>query len=180
MKPVGCCGGERTPQSSLRLASSAQGTPFWCPKEEPSNTSLQTPYEIKLPTCTRKHLNINITDTGKGNNRRWQAPGGQRVQRANSAGRFRCGCPRKLLSSGKSAGRCGHRPLHVPRDSAIKPNIPGAAIGNRRWQAPDGQQVQRANPAERFRCGCPRKLLSSGKSAGRCGHRPYTFQEISP
>ena len=172
MKPVGCCGGERTPQSSLRLASSAQGTPFWCPKEEPSNTSLQTPYEIKLPTCTRKHLNINITDTGKGNNRRWQAPGGQRVQRANSAGRFRCGCPRKLLSSGKSAGRCRHRPLHVPRDSAIKPNISGTAIDNRRWQAPGGQRVQRANSAGRFRCGCPRKLLSSGKSAGRCGHRP--------
>jgi len=56
--------------------------------------NLQTPYEIKSPTCTRKHLNINITDTGKGNNRRWQAPGGQRVQRANSAGRFRHGCPR--------------------------------------------------------------------------------------
>ena len=35
--------------------------------------SLQTPYKIKLPACTRKHLNINITDTGKGNNRRWQA-----------------------------------------------------------------------------------------------------------
>ncbi|ERJ86797.1 hypothetical protein RUMCAL_03443 [Ruminococcus callidus ATCC 27760] len=40
--------------------------------------NLQTPYEIKSPTYTRKHLNINITDTGKGNNRRWQAPGGQR------------------------------------------------------------------------------------------------------
>ena len=58
--------------------------------------NLQTPYEIKSPTCTRKHLNINITNTGKGNNRRWQAPGGQRGQRANSAGRFRCGCPRRF------------------------------------------------------------------------------------
>ncbi|MFR1718915.1 MAG: hypothetical protein ACLSVY_09535, partial [Ruminococcus callidus] len=29
-------------------------------------------------TYTRKHLNTNITDTGKGNNRRWQAQGGQR------------------------------------------------------------------------------------------------------
>ena len=76
--------------------------------------SLQTPYEIKLPTCTRKHLNINITDTGKGNYRRWQAPGGQRGKRANSAGRFRHGCTRKLLLSGKSAGRCGHRLLHIP------------------------------------------------------------------
>ena len=35
-------------------------------------------YEIKLTTCTGKHLNINIPDTGKGNNRRWQATGGQR------------------------------------------------------------------------------------------------------
>ena len=188
MKSVGCCGGwyGRTPQSSLRLASSAQGTPFGCPKGEPihklanavSNkvdrlhqkapeyqhyqyrqgqqpalasprrtaryerippdgfdmaaleitldvkippalcatslfkggfftqafshsfqgrliaVDLQTPYEIKLTACTRKHLNINITDTGKGNNRRWQAPGGQREQRANSAGRFRHGCTR--------------------------------------------------------------------------------------
>ena len=85
-------------------------------------TSLQTPYKIKLTACTRKHLNINVTNTGKGNNRRWQAPGGQRGQRANSAGRFRCGCPRKLLSSGKSAGRCGHRPLHVPRDFSVKSN----------------------------------------------------------
>ena len=73
--------------------------------------NLQTPYEIKSPTYTKKNLNINITDTGKGNTRRWQAPGGQRGQRANSAGRFRCGCPRKLLPSGKSAGRCGHRSL---------------------------------------------------------------------
>ena len=71
---------------------------------------LQTPYLIKSPACTRKHLNINITDTGKGNHRRWQAPGGQRGQRANSAGRFRHVCTRKLLSSGKSAGRCGRFP----------------------------------------------------------------------
>ena len=30
---------------------------------------MQTPYFIKLPACTRKHLNINITNTGKGNER---------------------------------------------------------------------------------------------------------------
>ena len=66
-------------------------------------------------------MNANITDTGKGNNRRWQAQGGQRGQRANSAGRFRCGCPRKLLSSGKSAGRCGH-PLHIPRKAILHTN----------------------------------------------------------
>ena len=54
--------------------------------------------KIKLTTCTGKHLNANITDTGKGNNRRWQVPGGQRVQRANSAGRFRFGCTRSCIS----------------------------------------------------------------------------------
>ena len=102
---------------------------------------LPTPCEIKSPTCIRKRLNINITDTGKGNNRCWQAPGGQRGQRANSAGRFRHGCTRKLLSSGKSAGRCGHRPLHIPRDSSIKSNISRKGKGNhRRWQAPGGQR----------------------------------------
>ena len=72
-------------------------------------TSLQTPYKIKLTACTRKHLNINVTNTGKGNNRRWQAQADSE-ERANSAGRFRYGCPRKLLSSGKSAGRCGRSP----------------------------------------------------------------------
>ena len=60
--------------------------------------NLQTPYEIKSPTYTKKNLNINITDTGKGNNRRWQATDGQREQRANSAGRFRHGSPRKYTS----------------------------------------------------------------------------------
>ena len=60
--------------------------------------NLQTPYEIKSPACTKKHLNTNITDTGKGNNRRWQATGGQREQRANSAGRFRHGSPKKYTS----------------------------------------------------------------------------------
>ncbi|WP_412417417.1 hypothetical protein, partial [Ruminococcus callidus] len=29
--------------------------------------NLQTPYKITLTTCTRKRLNTNITDTGKGN-----------------------------------------------------------------------------------------------------------------
>ena len=40
--------------SQPAAASSAQGTPFGCPKGEPSNTNLQTPYEIKSPTCTKK------------------------------------------------------------------------------------------------------------------------------
>ena len=39
---------------------------------------MQTPYQIALTACTRKHLNINTANTSKGNNRRWQAPGGQR------------------------------------------------------------------------------------------------------
>ncbi len=34
--------------------------------------------KIKVTPCTRKRLNINTTNTGKGTNRRWQAPGGQR------------------------------------------------------------------------------------------------------
>ena len=51
-----------------------------------------------MTTCTRKHPNINVTNTGKGNNRRWQATGGQRGQRANSAGRFRHDCTRKYTS----------------------------------------------------------------------------------
>ena len=105
-------------------------------------------------------MNINIPDTGKDNNRRWQATGGQRVQRANSAGRFRHGSPRKSLPSGKSAGRCGHRPLHIPRSSSMKSNISGEIIGNRRWQATGGQRVQRANFAGRFRHGSPRSCTS--------------------
>ncbi|MEE0507331.1 MAG: hypothetical protein UDL61_12245 [Ruminococcus callidus] len=39
-------------------------------------------------------------------------------ERANSAGRFRHGRTRKLLSSDKSTGRCGHRPLHIPRGTS--------------------------------------------------------------
>ena len=66
--------------------------------------------KIKVTRLHQKTPEYHITDTGKGNNRRWQAPGGQRVQRANSAGRFRYGCTRKLLSSGKFAGRCGRSP----------------------------------------------------------------------
>ena len=46
------------------------------------STSLQNAVKIRFTVCTGKHLNINITDTGKGNYRRWQATGGQRVQRA--------------------------------------------------------------------------------------------------
>ena len=78
-------------------------------------TSLQTPYEIKLPACTRKHLNINVTNTGKGNNRRWQAPGGQRVQRANSAGRFRHGCTRSCTSWGD----VGDSPTYFKEGSSV-------------------------------------------------------------
>ena len=98
--------------------------------------NLQTPYKIKSPICTKKHLNINITDTGKDNNRRWQAPGGQRGKRANSAGRFRHGCTRSYASrvnpstaQGAAfadtipAGRCGHRPLHVEKSSTCPQHL---------------------------------------------------------
>ena len=131
--------------------------------------NLQTPCEIKSPTCIRKRLNINITDTGKGNHRRWQAPGGQREQRANSAGQFRHGSPRKLLPSGKSAGRCGH-PLHIPRNLTYQKDFKGSY-----WQpalaSPRRTARATSDSAGRFRHGCTRKLLLSGKSAGRCGHR---------
>ena len=83
--------------------------------------NLQTPYEIKSPACTRKHLNINITDTGKGNNRRWQAPGGQRGQRANSAGRFRHDCTRSYTPLPLSRAIM-QKPIRFPRgDVGIAP-----------------------------------------------------------
>ncbi len=123
---------------------------------------------LHIPRGSSMKSNISGEIIGS---RRWQATGGQRVQRANSAGRFQHDCPRKSLSSGKPAGRCGHRPLHIPRGSSMKFNISGEIIGSRRWQATGGQRVQRANSAGRFQHDCPRKLLSSGKSAGRCGHR---------
>ena len=66
--------------------------------------------KIKVTRLHQKAPEYHITNTGKGNNRRWQAPGGQRGQRANSAGRFWHDCTRKLLSSGKFAGRCGRSP----------------------------------------------------------------------
>ena len=91
MKPVGCCNDKVSLHRLTAVPLPFQGRLIYC---------LQTPYFIKSPACTRKHLNINITDTGKGNNRRWQAPGGQRGQRANSAGRFRHGCTRSCTSRG--------------------------------------------------------------------------------
>ena len=41
---------------------------------------------------------------------------------------------------------------------------------------PQADSEERANSAGRFRHGCTRKLLSSGKFAGRCGRSPYLFQ----
>ena len=96
MKPVGCCGGEPLSQAyglpaqhKARPSGALKGSLIY---------KLANAIKIKLPIYTGKHLNINITDTGKGNNRRWQATDGQREQRANSAGRFRHGSPRKYTS----------------------------------------------------------------------------------
>ena len=58
---------------------------------------MQTPYKKGLPSVQAVPQRANTTNTGKGNHRRWQAQGGQRGQRANSAGRFRHDCPRSAL-----------------------------------------------------------------------------------
>ena len=151
--------------------------------------NLQTPYKIKLPACTRKHPNINVTNTGKGNNRRWQATGGQRGQRANSAGRFQCGCTRKYTSrvnlSTPFQGRLITADLQTPYKIKLPactrkhPNINVTNTGkgnNRRWQAPGGQRGQRANSAGRFRCGCTRKYTSQMLfRRGDVGIAPYCF-----
>ena len=131
-------------------------------------TNLQTPYEIKSPTCTRKHLNINITNTGKGNHRRWQAPGGQRGQRANSAGRFRHGCTRKYTSRVNPSTNL-QTPYEIKLPACTRKhlniNITDTGKGNnRRWQAPGGQRGQRAIPPDGFDMAalenyCPRASL---------------------
>ena len=99
--------------------SSAQGTPFGCPKGEPRNTNLQTPYEIKLTACTGKHLNINITDTGKGNNRRWQAPGGQRGQRAIPPDGFDMAALENCCPQASSRGDVGVLPTYFKGGSSV-------------------------------------------------------------
>ena len=119
---------------------------------------LQTPYEIKSPTCTRKHLNINITDTGKGNNRRWQATGGQREQRANSAGRFRHDCPRSCISrknpstsfagpprTERSPLPCGHLPTPwgvTPFRGGLFANAVKIKVTRLHQKAPEYQHYQ--------------------------------------
>ena len=137
--------------------------------------NLQTPYEIKSPTCTRKHLNINITDTGKGNNRRWQATDGQREQRANSAGRFRHGSPRKYTSRVNPSTSL----QNAVKNKVYRLHRKTPECQHYRYR--QGQQPALASPrrtaratsdsAGRFRHGCTRKLLPSGKPAGGCGHR---------
>ena len=125
---------------------------------------MQTPYKIKLPIYTGKHLNINITDTGKGNHRRWQATGEQREQRANSAGRFRHGSPRSYTSrvNPSTSLQTPYKiklPIYTGKHLNI--NITDTGKGNyRRWQATGGQREQRANSAGRFRHDSPRKYTS--------------------
>ena len=199
MKSVGCCGGEPLSQAcglpaqhKARPSGALKGSLF---------TSLQTPYQIKLTACTRKHLNINITNTGKGNNRRWQAPGGQRGQRAIPPDGFDMAaleitldvkippalCATSLFKGGFFTQAFSHSfqgrliavdlqtPYFIKSPACTRKhlniNITDTGKGNnRRWQAPGGQRGQRANSAGRFRHGCTRKLLPSGKPAGRCGH----------
>ena len=57
MKPVGYCRGwyGRTPQSSRRLASSAQGTPFGCPKGEPYIQACKR-HKNKVTHLHKQHL----------------------------------------------------------------------------------------------------------------------------
>ena len=91
---VTLCGGTPPPASLVPLPF--QGRLYY---------KLANAVKIKLTTCTGKHLNANITDTGKGNNRRWQAPGGQRGQRAIPPNGFDMAalenrCPRASLQGG--------------------------------------------------------------------------------
>ena len=57
MKSVGCCSKlyVGTPQSSLRLASSAQGTPFGCPKGEPYIQACKR-HKNKVTHLHKQHL----------------------------------------------------------------------------------------------------------------------------
>ena len=112
MKPVGYCRGwyGRTPQSSRRLASSAQGTPFGCPKGEPYIQACKR-HKNKVTHLHKQHLKKSTLPIQARATIGVGKPQADSEVRANSAGRFRCGCPRKLLPSGKSAGRCGHRSL---------------------------------------------------------------------
>ena len=122
MKPVGYCRGwyGRTPQSSRRLASSAQGTPFGCPKGEPYIQACKR-HKNKVTHLHKQHLKKSTLPIQARATIGVGKPQADSEVRANSAGRFRCGCPRKLLSSGKSAERCGHR-LHIPRKAILHTN----------------------------------------------------------
>ena len=145
---------------------------------------LQTPYKIKLPTCTRKLLNTNITDTGKGNHRRWQATGGQRGKRANSAGRFRHGSPRKytsrvnpstsLQNAVKNKVYRLHRKTPEYQHYRYRQGQLSALASPRRTARyeripPDGFDTAALENH------CPR-----ASPRGDVGIAPYTFQEISP
>ena len=100
--------------------SSAQGTPFGCPKGEPSNTSLQTPYQIKLTTYTS-----NTSKNQHCKYRQGQQPALASPRRtASVTSEFRRTVltrqPQKLHFAG-NAVRCGHSPLHKQQQSKKKP-----------------------------------------------------------
>ena len=118
MKSVGCCREKRIPPPASLVPLVLSGP--LCPAgispprgESPFSREayilLANAVKIKVTRLHQKTPEYHITDTGKGNNRRWQAQADSE-ERANSAGRFRHDCTRKLLSSGKSAGRCGRSP----------------------------------------------------------------------
>ena len=128
------------------------------PKGEPRNTNLQSPYQINLTACT--------SNTSKSQHYRYRQgqlaalacprrtaryeripPDGFGVAALESTLYGRTPPPASLVPlpfqgrlMHKSTGRCGHRPLHIPRGSSMKFNISGKIIGSRRWQAPGGQR----------------------------------------
>ena len=128
--PPGDCGGSPLtlrPNFNCKKSSVTAGKPPVCPaggflltkihktKKPPLKGEAYIPLanaaQNKVDHLHKQHLRKTTSQlqaratTGVGK------PQADSEVRANSAGRFRCGCPRKLLPSGKSAGRCGHRSL---------------------------------------------------------------------
>ena len=99
MKPVGYCRGwyGRTPQSSRRLASSAQGTPFGCPKGEPYIQACKR-HKNKVTHLHKQHLKKSTLPIQARATIGVGKPQADSEVRANSAGRFRHSCPRKCTS----------------------------------------------------------------------------------
>ena len=113
MKPVGYCRGwyGRTPQSSRRLASSAQGTPFGCPKGEPYIQACKR-HKNKVTHLHKQHLKKSTLPIQARATIGVGKPQADSEVRANSAGRFRCGCTRSYtLRVNPSTSFAGPPPL---------------------------------------------------------------------